>query len=151
MPVSRTRRGLHLLGAVMAGMAFALAPGCRDAERAPFDGPATPAASPFNVLRSAAERGDVEAQRNLAWGYLEGRGVHKDSAQAVRWWRRAADRGDGSAQNSLAWMYFNGEGIAQDSAAAVRWWKLAGTQGNAPAQDSLAGPTSTASAPRQMP
>ena len=137
MPVSRTRRGLHPLGMAMACMAFALASGCRDAERAPAVGPATSAASPFNLLRSAAERGDVEAQRNLAWAYLEGRGVHKDSAQAVRWWRRAADRGDSSAQNSLAWMFFNGEGIAQDSAAAVRWWKLAGTQGNAPAQDSL--------------
>ena len=137
MPVSGVRRGLHLLGAVMAGTVFALASGCRDAERAPAAAPATSAASTFNSLRSAAERGDVEAQRNLAWAYLEGRGVHKDSALAVRWWRRAANRGDGSAQNSLAWMYFNGEGIAQDSAAAVRWWKLAGTQGNAPAQDSL--------------
>lgn len=137
MPVSGARRGSHLLGMVLASMAVAVASGCKDPERAPSVAPATPAASTFIGLRSAAERGDVESQRNLAWAYLEGRGVHKDSAMAVRWWRRAADRGDSSAQNSLAWMYFNGEGIAQDSGAAVRWWKLAGTQGNAPAQDSL--------------
>jgi len=121
----------------MAGTVVALTSGCKPTESASAIPPAASVPNTFSLLRSAAERGDVEAQRNLAWAYFEGRSVHKDSALAVRWWRRAAEAGDSAAQNSLAWMYFNGEGTGQDDVAAVHWWKLAGIQGNAAAQDSL--------------
>ena len=47
-----------------------------------------------------ANRGDAEAQFNLALCYDEGKGVAIDQAEAVRWSRRAADQGDASAQHS---------------------------------------------------
>ena len=48
----------------------------------------TPAA---DALRVRAEAGDAEAQRNLGVRYATGRGVSKDDAEAVRWYRLAAN------------------------------------------------------------
>ena len=43
--------------------------------------------------RGAAERGDAEAQYNLAVLYEEGVGVRQDYRQSVYWYQRAADQG----------------------------------------------------------
>ena len=62
--------------------------------------------------------------------YADGRGVLKDDAEAVRWYRLAADQGLAVAQNSLGFMYANGEGVLKDDAEAVRWFRLAADQGD---------------------
>ena len=58
-----------------------------------------------------ANRGDAEAQFNLALCYDEGKGVAIDQAEAVRWYRRAADQGDASAQHNLGVCYSQGTGV----------------------------------------
>ena len=70
--------------------------------------------------------------------YSEGRGVLKDDAEAVRWYRRAADQGNASGQYSLGLMYSEGRGVLKDDAEAVRWYRLAAEQGNTAGQYGLA-------------
>ena len=49
----------------------------------------------------AAEHGDVRAFMNLGWLYAHGRGVPRNEAVAVGWWRKAAGRGVEQAANLL--------------------------------------------------
>ena len=51
--------------------------------------------------RMAAERGDADAQYNLAACYDNGEGVRKNSAVAVRWCRKAAEQGLAVAKEGL--------------------------------------------------
>ena len=69
--------------------------------------------------------------------YDNGRGVVKDYAQAVKWYRLAAEQGHELAQFALGSMYFNGKGVVQDYAQAVNWYRLAAEQGQASAQFNL--------------
>ena len=57
---------------------------------------------------AAAETGLLEAQRIVAWNYLNGHGVARDAATAALWFRKAAEQGDADAQfqiggNVLHW------------------------------------------------
>ena len=69
--------------------------------------------------------------------YANGRGILKDDAEAVRWYRLSADQGNAFAQNNLGLRYANGEGVLKDEAEAVRWYRLSADQGNATAQNNL--------------
>ena len=60
------------------------------------------------LLQSAADRGDAEAQYQLASLYRSGRGVPKDHGKASRWLREAAGQGHVKAQYNLGVMYENG-------------------------------------------
>ena len=44
-------------------------------------------------IRRQAEQGDVDAQFNLGFMYVEGQGVLQDDAEAARWLRLAAEQG----------------------------------------------------------
>ena len=87
--------------------------------------------------RRLAEQGDADAQFNLGFMYANGRGILKDDAEAVRWYRLSADQGNAFAQYDLGVMYDNGLGVPQDDAEAVRWYRLSADQGNADAQFNL--------------
>ena len=67
--------------------------------------------------------------------YDNGRGVLKDAAEAVRWYRMAAEQGDASAQNNLGVMYDTGEGVLKDSVLAHMWLNIAGANGNEGARE----------------
>ena len=56
------------------------------------------------VTLREAWRGNPEAQFFIANAYLEGLGVPKDDAEAMRWLRAAANQGEGAAQNDLGVM-----------------------------------------------
>ena len=58
--------------------------------------------------------------------YDNGRGVQKDYAQAVKWYRKAAEQGDAMAQGSLGFMYENGRGVQKDKKEAAKWYRKAG-------------------------
>lgn len=89
------------------------------------------------AFRSEAERGNAEAQRHLARMYLEGRGVERDNAEAVRWYRQAAEQGDSVSQLNLGVKYQLGEVVERSDTEAVKWYALAAEQGNAVAQNFL--------------
>ena len=69
------------------------------------------AADPTDSLREKAEKGDAIAQFNLGLVYVKGRGVPKDEAEAVKWFRKAADQGDAQAQFNLGVTYAKGRGV----------------------------------------
>ena len=84
--------------------------------------------------RKAAEQGHVDAQSNLGWAYLNGRGVPQDDAQAVHWYRKAAEQGHANAQFALGKAYEYGKGVPQEYSEAVRWYREAAEQSDANAQ-----------------
>ena len=69
--------------------------------------------------RAAAEKGDAEAQFNLAQCYRFGWGVEPDKAKAVYWYRKAAEQGLKEAQYNLGVCYKKGEGVPKDLEQAV--------------------------------
>jgi len=92
----------------------------------------------FVYCSADAEQGDADAQNKLGSLYDAGRGVAKDDAEAVRWYRKAADQGRASAQYNLGVMYDEGEGVTEDDVEAVRWYRKAAAQGDADAKKRVA-------------
>ena len=90
----------------------------------------------LDTVRQAADQGDATAQFNLGVMYTNGRGVLKNDAEAVRWYRLAADQGLAEAQVVLGIMYANGRGVLKDSVLAHMWSNIAGANGNASARES---------------
>ncbi len=91
----------------------------------------------FLETKVKAEKGDAKAQTLLGISYLDGDGVPKDDAEAVKWYRKAADQGYAPAQLNLGFMYENGEGVVKDEVEAVKWYRRAADQGYALAQFNL--------------
>jgi TPR repeat protein len=73
----------------------------------------------------------------LGFMYRNGRGVPKDAAQAVQWYRAAAEQNDAMAQFKLGLMCFHGEGVPKDNVQAVKWYRAAAEQGLVEAQNML--------------
>ena len=69
--------------------------------------------------------------------YRDGRYVHLNFAEAVRWFQAAADKGFGPAQNCLACRYRYGQGVKRDYAEALRWFKSAAEKNDADAEYNL--------------
>ncbi|MGB9235258.1 MAG: AMIN domain-containing protein [Terriglobales bacterium] len=87
----------------------------------------------LNWYTKAAQQGSMDAATDIALLYANGKGVARDTSQAVTWFRRAAEGGDASAQYNLALMYERGEGVPQDYKEAVRWLTPAADQNLVPA------------------
>jgi len=90
-------------------------------------------------FRTAALRGEAEAQWRLGLMLANGRGMPRDDAAAVLWYRKAAEQDNMQAQYLLAYMYESGRGVAQNDASAVLWYRKAALQGNAHAQYGVRG------------
>jgi uncharacterized protein len=89
------------------------------------------------LLRPLAEQGDARAQSTLGLLYYRGRGVQKDDAEALRWFRLAAGRGNAVAEFNLGLMYADGHGVPQNHDEAAKWYRLAADQGHPQAQYNL--------------
>jgi TonB family protein len=77
-----------------------------------------------NLFR-AAELGDAGSQSELALNYALGRGVSKNTEEAVKWYQKAADQGDITAWLALGEMYSSGLDVRQDCVLAYMWFDLA--------------------------
>ncbi len=80
---------------------------------------------PFNQVKSEAEKGDRDAQFQLALLYYRGKGIDKNYTKAVKWFTEAAKQGDSLAQYNLGVMYENGEGVMQSNSNAAHWYQQA--------------------------
>jgi hypothetical protein len=87
-------------------------------------------------LQEAAERGDAEAQFELAVAYEKGLRVNQDTAWAARWYGRAAFRGHSEAQYKYASLKLTG--ARQDLSGAYRWLTIAALQGHGKADEARA-------------
>ena len=67
-----------------------------------------------------------------------GKGVAKDLAKAVEWYRRGADQGDAPSQAELGQCYELGKGVAVDLAEALRWYEAALENGLTDVQPAIA-------------
>lgn len=96
-----------------------------------------PAAVPA-ILRQAALSGDATAVHEIALRAVEGRGLPRDPALALRLFERAAQAGLAPAQERLAILYDKGIGTARDAKLAVAWYERAARGGNVRAMHNLA-------------
>ena len=74
----------------------------------------------YRIWLALAEKGQVDAQYNVARMLLNGDGTAQDSTKAAAWFRKAADQGDRDARNFLATMYLRGEGVVASETEADR-------------------------------
>ncbi len=91
----------------------------------------------LSALKQQAASGDPAAQCGLGRMYALGKGVPRDYAQAIFWFRKAAEQGDAHAQYDLGVSYNNGQGVLQDYAQAALWYRKAAEQGDTDAQYNL--------------
>ena len=83
----------------------------------------------MNWYRKAADQGYADAQHNLGVMYLNGDGVPKDSAEAVKWFRKAAEQGLADSQYNLGGLYANGNGVPRDEIEGLAWFNIAAASG----------------------
>jgi hypothetical protein len=74
--------------------------------------------------RALAEQGNPEAQNKLGLMYVNGEGVSRDHAEAIKWFRRAASQEHAGGQFNLGKMYAEGLGVAQSLIRAYMWINL---------------------------
>ena len=77
----------------------------------------------------AAKEGAVDAQALLGQILLEGRGIARDEALALRWFRIAAQSGHLMARNMAGRCQEHGWGCAIDEVAAAREYRMAAKAG----------------------
>jgi TPR repeat protein len=100
----------------------------------PMAGPVASDVAAMRACREAAERGEVEAQFNLALMYVQGKGVLRDQAAALTWFRRAAEKSHAGAQYHLGVrLHCVSKGSPEPQSAALRieafqWLRLAEAQ-----------------------
>jgi TPR repeat protein len=93
----------------------------------------------FEIYLSKANKGDADAQFNLAFLYQRGVGIPQDTRYAIYWYKKAAEQGHANAQYSLGSMYrysYDTE-CPRDYEQSVYWYTKAAEQGHADAQYSL--------------
>ena len=66
-------------------------------------------AADLTVVLQKAEKGDAEAQYQLAEMYADARGVDQDYTKSYHWAKKAADQGNPKAQYRLASIIYKGE------------------------------------------
>lgn len=97
----------------------------------------TAAQEPISVPHARAEKGDADAQLQLAMRYAEGDGVIQNDKEAARWFALAAQQGLPEAQYRYGLALLKGRGVVQDYRAAFSWIEKPAKSGYAKAQYSL--------------
>src|SRR5258708_5695019 len=82
-----------------------------------------------NLYSELAVQGDRTAQFKLGEMYEEGKGVAKDSREAVRWYVVASGQGFAEAAFNLGRLYHDGRGVPQNFARAREWYLIATRRG----------------------
>jgi hypothetical protein len=81
-------------------------------------------------LHNAADLGDAYSQVRLGIHYAAGKGVPKNEAEALKWFRKAAEQGYVKAQLELGNCYEFGDGAPENAVEALKWYSLAAAQGD---------------------
>ena len=93
---------------------------------------------PLPMVQSNADSGDPEAQFELAYRYMAGRGGARGNetnfVQAAIWLQKSADQGLAIAQHNLGGVYYSGFGAPRDYEQAFKWYRKAAEQGFTPSQ-----------------
>lgn len=76
-------------------------------------------------LRTAAEKGNSEAEYQMGLLHANGNKVPQDDGKALFWLKKAADKNHSGAQSYLAWMNMLGLGKAENKDEAIQWFTKA--------------------------
>ncbi len=94
---------------------------------------ATDPATAADLLRKAAESGDINAQKEMGDFYANEQSESKDWKAALDWYTKAAEGGNVAAQRILGKAYLKGADLPKDNDAGYRWSRKAADQGNSEA------------------
>ncbi|MFN3397081.1 MAG: tetratricopeptide repeat protein [Sulfurimicrobium sp.] len=78
----------------------------------------------FKIWLALAEKGQVDAQYNIARMLQDGDGAPKNAGEAAKWFRKAAEQGDKESQYYLGLMYLRGEGVTANEKEAQKWFVM---------------------------
>ena len=92
----------------------------------------------LQLAQLGAEGGQPEAMRILGDAYLHGRGVPRDVAQGLRWWRQGAEAGNSYCMMFYGHELIGGKTVPRDLDLGVQWVTRAAQAGNPWAIDDLA-------------
>ena len=84
--------------------------------------------------QDAADKGDSEAQFQLAVINYKGQGVKQNFGEAIKCFKLAAAKGHTAAEFFLGTMFAKGQGTAQNYAEALHYFQLAATKDYSQAQ-----------------
>ncbi|MCZ8106916.1 MAG: tetratricopeptide repeat protein [Burkholderiales bacterium] len=90
------------------------------------------------LMRRAADAGEIDAQYALAVLYRQGKGVIRDPVEGAIWMARAAASRNAAAEVEYGIMLFNGEGVIRNEVGAAAFFLRAAEKGNPVAQNRLA-------------
>ena len=76
-------------------------------------------------IEKRPRRATPGAMHNIALAYENGKGVDRNLATALDWFRKSANAGDTAAMVRLGFAYKNGEGVAVDYVQALQWFRKA--------------------------
>jgi len=83
---------------------------------------------PYASVIRLAEEGNIDAQAQLGWMFLTGRGVPQDFYKAAKWYYLAAVQGHREAQFQLGLLYNKGHGVPRDYLLSYLWLNLSAAQ-----------------------
>jgi hypothetical protein len=99
----------------------------------------------LDLFKQAAELGHSQAAGELAFAYLEGKGVVRDYVEARKWLITAANADESGPwsdvpklRNALGVLYEFGHGVEKDAVLAYAWYNLAAAGGYDKAKQNLA-------------
>jgi len=90
-------------------------------------------AAMFKQLQPLANKGDAQAQFELAKLYQNGLGTQENKAEAFSLYSKAAEKNNKFALEELAWIYSSGDagyGVKQDFSKAIKLYRQAIDAGN---------------------
>ncbi|HSR55349.1 MAG TPA: SPOR domain-containing protein [Alphaproteobacteria bacterium] len=106
--------------AVALSFALILPAGAEDAGNATDSFKKGNYAEAFKKWQPLAAKGDAASQFNLGLMYETGRGVKKDPAKALIWYRKAAKQGHARAKNNIRMIHTNDRGATVKGESASR-------------------------------
>lgn len=85
------------------------------------------------LWKSAADAGDLFAQKNLALMYLRGDGIPADKKAFVKYTLLAAENGDVDSLYNMGVVFETGDGVERDTERASEYYRRAAAKGHAEA------------------
>lgn len=82
-----------------------------------------------SIWSRLADQGHAKSMNNLGTMYVQGKGVGRNYALGLAYYRRAAEQNDARAAYNIGLAYENGRGVTKDDVSAVAWYRKAADRG----------------------
>ena len=91
--------------------------------------PEKKAKTEWELLLGRAEKGEINAQLEVAYEYWKGEKVAQSLEKAVYWWTKGAEGNSAEARAFLGACYMEGKGVQKDVSVGLRLIEIAASQG----------------------